>query len=532
MSLRDIELQNTLTKINKLEAILSLTILKHENPENIAEVNELLSDAKHVLYDDKQIPSNLNRDEQIKIIKKRLENKEVQEKVSNFDFNIKTFSLQSILDDLSQFDLKLGDYIETIGSSNLVYLNKLWLEGSVDYKSENLRDKYVKVADISTRRQCFNVSSSCIYGIQREIKQCLSYLDSEKKIFNWEQIMLDLKSLAKSSGFATGDVQLALLGLIRLANLNQDLYTDLTINEIAQTLINSVKPIHKTTILWNSLRSLERAVNTPLQLILSESESYIKKIFPEDKQKKIRESYFFIALTSFINDKLSLEVSNDIKRKKEMNEEYCYETYKNQCMRLELDETNIPKKILKYGRNIKESTVQEDTLYNITLNNIHNKPFSSLEENDEEQTPLMQTLHRPIYNTYDEVTYENVHETRNDRLTQNKYNDNNMTYRDVPESRTNRHSYIDRHYDGNFRDNIVNIRDLYPRFRQGRNCNENYHPYDHKFCRKCTINGDDSHHEFNCKYFELFNNSNCNKCRNGFHFEEDCDLDTSYKKNG
>ena len=27
-------------------------------------------------------------------------------------------------------------------------------------------------------------------------------------------------------------------------------------------------------------------------------------------------------------------------------------------MRLEMDETNIPKKILKYGRNIKESTVK------------------------------------------------------------------------------------------------------------------------------------------------------------------------------
>ena len=109
---------------------------------------------------------------------------------------------------------------------------------------------------------------------------------------------------------------MALIGLLRLAGLNQDLYTDLTINEIAQTLINSVKPIHKTTILWISLRSLERAVNSPLQLILSESESYIKKIFPEDKQKKIRESYFFIALTSFLNDKLSLEVSHDIKKRR------------------------------------------------------------------------------------------------------------------------------------------------------------------------------------------------------------------------
>ena len=70
MSLRDIELQNTLTRINKLEAILSLSILKHENPENMEEIDELLSDTKNVLYADNQGSSNLNRDEQLKTIKK------------------------------------------------------------------------------------------------------------------------------------------------------------------------------------------------------------------------------------------------------------------------------------------------------------------------------------------------------------------------------------------------------------------------------------------------------------------------------
>ena len=83
------------------------------------------------------------------------------------------------MDELNQFNFKLGDYIQTIGSSNLVYLNKLWIEGSVEYKKENLRDKYVKVADTGTEKQCFTVSNSCIYGIQREIKQYLSYLDSK-----------------------------------------------------------------------------------------------------------------------------------------------------------------------------------------------------------------------------------------------------------------------------------------------------------------------------------------------------------------
>ena len=185
MSLRDIELQNTLTRINKLEAILSLSILKHENPENMEEIDELLSDTKNVLYADNhadnQGSSNLNCDEQLKTIKKQLENKQVREEVSIFDFDIKTLGLESILDELNHFNFKLGDYIQTIGSSNLVYLNKLWIEGSVEYKKENLRDKYVKVADTGTEKQCFTVSNSYTYGIKTEIKRCLSYLDTKKK---------------------------------------------------------------------------------------------------------------------------------------------------------------------------------------------------------------------------------------------------------------------------------------------------------------------------------------------------------------
>ena len=86
------------------------------------------------------------------------------------------------------------------------------------------------------------------------------------------------------------------MGFLRLGGLNQDLYTDLSINKIAQSLINSVKPKHKQTILWGSLRALEQAVKTPLQLILAEAESYIRKLFSDEKQKKILENYFFITL--------------------------------------------------------------------------------------------------------------------------------------------------------------------------------------------------------------------------------------------
>ena len=76
--------------------------------------------------------------------------------------------------------------------------------------------------------------------------------------------------LAKSSSYMENDIKIALFGFLRLGNLNQDLYADMSIDEIANSLIASVKPIHKTTRLWSSL---ERQVNTPLQLILSEAES-------------------------------------------------------------------------------------------------------------------------------------------------------------------------------------------------------------------------------------------------------------------
>jgi len=99
----------------------------------------------------------------------------------------------------------------------------------------------------------------------------------------------------------------------------------MTIDEIANSLIKSVKPIYKSSILWNALRSLERQINTPLQLVLAEAESYIRKLFPDEKQKRIRENYYFIALTSFVNDSLSTEISDEIKRKKELNEYYCYD---------------------------------------------------------------------------------------------------------------------------------------------------------------------------------------------------------------
>ena len=402
MSLRDIALEDSLKRINQFEAILQLSILKNEaSSTDQGEIGELLSKAKSVLYNNNTGDLNLNTSDQLKNIKKRLENKQRQDAVSKFDFEVKTLSMESILDDLNKHDLIAREYIESFGTSNLIYLNKAWINGTAEFKKENMAVKYVKIVDTSTQRQGFAMANSFSFGIQSEIKKCISYLDSETKIVNWEQSCIELKSLSKSSGYTENDVRLALMGFLRLGNLNQDLYTDMTINEIAQSLINSVRPIHKQTILWGSLRALERVVKTPLQLILAEAESYIRKLFPDERQKKIRENYFFIALTSFTNDKISLEVSTEIKRKKELGEYYSYDSYKDMCLKLEMTESNIPTDILKYGRNIKkQNSMHEETLLNTSLNNLKSKPHvTDNESSDEEIDFLNFNIHNKKRNT-------------------------------------------------------------------------------------------------------------------------------------
>jgi len=550
MSLKDIQIENSVKELEKLKALLELSILKNASHENQEEIDDLL--LKTTLGSDQQ-GKQTNIADKIQDIKSKLLKTQNVDKVTEFKFDVKTFSLESVLEDLNTFNLKVNEFIESFGTSNIIYISKEWEEGSIEYKRDNLNTKYVKISDINTARQGYTISNSFSYGIQAQIQKKISYLDYDKKIINWESVMHELKALAKSSGYTENDIRIGIFGLLRLGNLNQDLYTDLSVDEIANNLIKSVKPIYKSSILWNALRSLERQINTPLQLVLAEAESYIRKLFPDEKQKRIRENYFFKLLTSFVNDSLSIEVSNEIKRKKELNE-YYYEYYKESCIKLEMNESNIPTKILKYGRNL--NTVQEDTLFNVSLNNINIVPVSKSEEDENHVYNFFQgahppdTMHRPKYYNYDKDTYENVHDSRGNRGTNDRYRsfhednydvDNRSrkfnrrispdfkTHHDISMSGANKYRTRDGHNTRHFsRDHSAEIREDYPRYRPGKNCREDYNPYKYKFCSKCNLDKHYGHHEFNCEYFESFNDSNCKICHNGFHFEHNCD----YKKNG
>ncbi len=255
MSLKDIQIENSVKELEKLKALLELSILKNASHENQEEIDDLL--LKTTLGSDQQ-GKQTNIADKIQDIKSKLLKTQNVDKVTEFKFDVKTFSLESVLEDLNTFNLKVNEFIESFGTSNIIYISKEWEEGSIEYKRDNLNTKYVKISDINTARQGYTISNSFSYGIQAQIQKKISYLDYDKKIINWESVMHELKALAKSSGYTENDIRIGIFGLLRLGNLNQDLYTDLSVDEIANNLIKSVKPIYKSSILWNALRSLER----------------------------------------------------------------------------------------------------------------------------------------------------------------------------------------------------------------------------------------------------------------------------------
>ena len=136
MSVKDIKVQDSIKRLNQLEAILQLSYLKTASPrENQEEIDSLLLAAKDTLYSDRQGTQALNVSDQIQDIKKRLEKTQNTEGVSKFKFDIKT-SLESVLEDLNKFNYKIGDYIESFGTSTLIYISKAWMVPNLYWSSD------------------------------------------------------------------------------------------------------------------------------------------------------------------------------------------------------------------------------------------------------------------------------------------------------------------------------------------------------------------------------------------------------------
>ena len=88
------------------------------------------------------------------------------------------FFLPQILEDLNKFNFKINEYVDSFGSQNIIYISKQWIEGSAEYKRDNLNTKYVKISDNSTDRQGYTISNAFTYDINYEIRNACRILTS------------------------------------------------------------------------------------------------------------------------------------------------------------------------------------------------------------------------------------------------------------------------------------------------------------------------------------------------------------------
>ena len=57
--------------------------------------------------------------------------------------------------------------------------------------------------------------------------------------------------------------------------------------------------------------------------------------------------------------------------------------------------------------------------------------------------------------------------------------------------------------------------------KKGTNCAYDYNPIKTKFCNKCISR---THHPFDCAKFTRYNEKDCENCKRGHHYSDECIL--------
>ena len=386
------ELSDGLLRIETLELINALGILKiHSSQEEKANIDAILKKTQ-ISLPHSQLNLDINNiKESIETIAAKLEKgqNDLSESEIKFTFECRSLDMRTFMDEMSKLELSHEEYVTTIGARAMVTLSATWVNGSAEYRTQNLPLKYVPKTNKIIEKLTFSLSTQFLQSQNSETSRCLAfYGDSANKIHAWPLICANLKNLAIASGYTEMDIRSSLLYFVRHAGLDQTLYDDMLIDDIASALIKSVKPVDRLSVLWTSLKSLERPLNTPLQLVLSTAESYINKIFADPKKFKQRENQNIQALCAFIDGKISKEIKKSIKKRREHNLEISYKYYKELCLKLELDNSLMPKTVLKYNSRLFSETPLE--LFNIKASdesfmNIQTNLTSTSHENEEEE---------------------------------------------------------------------------------------------------------------------------------------------------
>ena len=373
MAFKNQEIAESLDRLTLLEEVLSLSIVKDES-SNTSEIESVLSNAKHHLNElgaNGQFNQNETVDQYAKRLTESIKKKtQRQSEEIAFKFSVLTVSPEILLDELQLSDFTLDQVSLTIGHKTIVFVSRMWheLENS-ELKQQHIKNKYVKNTDKTTEKISYSIASQYSISYSNEVKRCVSYLDKSLNIIDWTATVSCLQDIASSNGYSTANIKTALLCFIRSANLKETLFADLNIDQIANALMKSVRPLDKMQLLWQGLRSLVRPQGTPLVAVMAQVDSYLHKIYPKVNQFKQRSNHSLIGLTSFINDEISLEISKDVKRKRELNQDVNLDYYIRLVQKLENDTNLMPKIDLTYGRRNANNGITESLVMATKLNN-------------------------------------------------------------------------------------------------------------------------------------------------------------------
>ena len=206
----------------------------------------------------------------------------ITENEVRFSFEIRALQTEHFIGDMHKLGLGYADYTMSIWNCTIVNISSEWNKMSKENKLTHMGNKYVRNDNKITPKTAFSLVTTFLQSHASESCCGIAFLDSKLLKFpNRQAICINLCSLAHSSGYTDTDVRQSLLSFIREFSLDQALYKNQEIDEIAEALIKSVKPTDKLVLLWRSLHCIERPVGSPLQLVLASCESVIHKLYPE-----------------------------------------------------------------------------------------------------------------------------------------------------------------------------------------------------------------------------------------------------------
>ena len=242
--MKDQELRIGLSKVRKLELCTLLKQLGEGASEQEKDIiQRTVADSElSIGIDHLNLDIEKDRSGAIKKIVDNLKKETTRhtEKESVFSFDCRTISTENFLEEITYQEGDISDFTLTLGHKTLVYVNQEWHSGSAQYRRTNMMFKYVKKLDKMKEKVVYSLFQVYVPSTISKQRQILSYLDVNKTIVNWEAVVVNLRSLAVSSGYSPEDIKQSLLSCVRLTNLNKGLYEDLTADEIAQELIRSV----------------------------------------------------------------------------------------------------------------------------------------------------------------------------------------------------------------------------------------------------------------------------------------------------